>query len=94
MFRYSSITTIGHNRSCFSCKPTKMVVVTLRAGHCKLMKLWQQCNVKVCKKKQGLFFKNKEGIFFLISTPCGWLYPGSSLIPFLTLWGKAKLYLT
>ena len=32
-------------------------MVTLRAGHCKLMKLWQKCNVKVSKNKDDNIHK-------------------------------------
>ena len=32
-----------------SSHPTKMVSLTLRTGHCKLLKLWIECEVKVMR---------------------------------------------
>ena len=32
-----------------SSHQTKMVSLTLRAGHCKLLKLWIECEVKVMR---------------------------------------------
>ena len=32
-----------------SSHPTKMVSLTLRTGHCKLLKLWTDCEIKVMR---------------------------------------------